>query len=273
MKCMICDSPSEYYFSKSYASTPFKELMASVGPVDFFRCSSCGFVQSKTHAELSAEEWGRLNSGFHHHIETPENFGSINQPPYAEQAMSLALLGRNGIVDLDSMIDYAAGYGSLSKVLKKYFGIELPIFDRYVNDADSSRYVSEENLGTYKTVLNSAMFEHVICRDDLDSVNRLVDPDGVFIIHTVVCENIPKDPDWFYLDPPVHTAFHTNKSMEILMRQWGYRSSAYSPKSKSWVLFRESVDALEERLSRINHELQSPWFVWKNGFVDYWKGF
>lgn len=100
-----------------------------------------------------------------------------------------------------------------------------------------------------------------------------VDDSGVLIVHTVVCENIPKDPNWFYLDTPVHTAFHTNKSMQILMDQWGYNSSIYSPKSKAWVLLKDDVKNFDETLTLINSELQNDWFFWKKGFLDFWKGF
>lgn len=273
MKCMVCDSRSEYYFSKDYRGSPFAEFMSGVGPVDFHRCVNCGFVSSKTHAELSRSDWETLNHQVHHYLEGEQGLGQVNQPPYAEQALSLAMLGTHGIIDVQSMIDYAAGYGSLSKLLARYFGIRLPIYDPYIKDQEAECYVQTAELGVYKTVLNSAMFEHVVSRRDLDAVNNLVDTDGVLILHTLVCENVPRDPEWFYLAPPVHTAFHTNASMEILMRQWGYRSSAYSPKSKSWVLFREESAAVGERLKAINRELQFTWFIWKDGFVDYWKGF
>lgn len=273
MKCMICDSRSDYYFSKDYIDSPFSGFMAEIGTVTYHRCVNCGFVFSKTHAELDKSEWEQLNHRVHHYLESDTGQRLVNQPPYAEQALSLSMLGANGIIDLESMIDYAAGYGSLSKLLEHYFGIRLPIYDPYVNEHGSARYVSEADLGVYKTVLNSAMFEHAVCRDDLDAVNQLVDAEGVLILHTLICENIPRDPNWFYLAPPVHTAFHTNASMEILMKQWGYRSSVYSPKSKSWVLFRNEPTMIVERLAAINRELQSSWFIWKNGFVDYWKGF
>lgn len=273
MKCMICDSRSEYYFSKDYQATPFSGFMARIGPVAFHRCVNCGFVASKTHAELSRDEWETLNHEVHHYLEGDQGLGQVNQPPYAEQAMSLAMLGAHGVIDPHSMIDYAAGYGSLSKLLARYFGIRLPIYDPYVKEQGQGQYVQTADLGVYKTVLNSAMFEHVVSRQDLEAVNKLVDTDGVLILHTLICENVPQDPNWFYLAPPVHTAFHTNASMEILMKQWGYRSSAYSPKSKSWVLFREDAAQVSDQLTAINRELQFPWFIWKDGFVDYWKGF
>ncbi|MFL9959860.1 methyltransferase domain-containing protein [Paraburkholderia sediminicola] len=273
MNCMICGSQNRYYFSKTYTESPFDELMCDIGPVDYARCTHCGFVSSITHGTLDAEVWGTLNARFHHFLENPASEKTCNQPPYAEQAMMLALLGTNGIVSTDSMVDYAAGYGTLSSILHKYHDIDLPVFDPFVKNEGAHHYIDIENLGKYRTVINSAMFEHVRSREDLDAVNRLVDKDGCLIIHTVICENVPNDPNWFYLVPPVHTAFHTNASMRILMREWGYASSLYCPPAKCWVLFKRDQPGLSDAIESINQELQSIWFVFKNGFVDYWKGF
>ena len=90
------------------------------------------------------------------------------------------------------------------------------------------------------------------------------------------CENIPRDPDWFYLAPMVHTAFHTNRSMALLMQQWGYAASLYSPAAKCWFLFKArhpALPRLEAVVAAVNRELRTPFFIHKNGFVDYWKGF
>ena len=187
--------------------------------------------------------------------------------------MMLSFLGKNGIIDTEDMIDYAAGFGTLSIILAKYHNIKLPLFDPYIQSNDSSRYIDKSKLSTYKTVINSAMFEHVLRREDLDKVNNIVAGDGCFIMHTCVCENVPNDPNWFYLRPPVHTAFHTNKSMEILMRQWGYRSSIYCPQGKCWILLKNNIEDIEKDIMTLNQELQTNWFYCKNGFVDYWKGF
>lgn len=274
MPCLICGSETEYYFSKTYSEHPFDQFMRDVGTVEYHKCKNCGFVISKTHADLDPTRWATLNSECHHYFEDPKNEKKGNQPPYPEQALMLLLLSKNGIVDVESMIDYAAGYGTLSRLLERYFQIHLPIFDPYVHDGDRSRYIRKEDLRSYKTVINSAMFEHVLRRDHLDQVNHLVDGDGgCLILHTVVCETVPKDPEWFYLRPPVHTAFHTNKSMGILMEQWKYRCSIYCPKSKCWVLLKNRDSRIAERLQTLNEELQSDWFYFKDGFMDYWKGF
>jgi hypothetical protein len=101
-----------------------------------------------------------------------------NQPPYLEQAAMIKILIEHGLINGTNMLDYAAGHGTLSRVLEKYFQLHLPIFDEYVTDGDVKRYILKENLGLYNTVINSAMFEHVLTREDLDKVNQLVTDDG-----------------------------------------------------------------------------------------------
>ena len=273
MKCIICNSESHFYFSKKYTEPPFNDFMREIGEVNYFKCSNCGFVISETHSKLDDTKWQNLNYLFHHYLENSGFDKKINQPPYPEQAMMISFLGKNKIIETEDMIDFAGGYGTLSNILDKYHDIKLPIFDPYVQSGKLERYIARTELRTYKTVINSAMFEHVLSRKDLEQVNDMVDPEGCLIIHTVVCENVPKDPNWFYLAPPVHTAFHTNRSMEILMNQWNYSSSIYSPKGKCWVLLRGDIDSLEWKIKNINEELQTNWFFCKRGFVDYWKGF
>jgi hypothetical protein len=272
IKCLICNSNTEYFFSKTYSEPPIAEFMREIGDIHHHKCINCGFVISKTHSELSKSKWEKLNYDIHHYNEEyhPEELGT--QPPYIEQALMLSILAKNGLIDIENTLDYAAGYGTLSELLLKYFNIKTSIFDKYVENKGLGRYLREDQLTKYKTVINSAMFEHVLNRSDLNIVNDLVAEDGCLILHTVICENIPKDPNWFYLTP-VHTAFHTNKSMGILMNQWGYKSSIYCPTSKCWVLFKNEIDNLGEVIASINKEFITDFFYYKKGFVDYWKGF
>lgn len=256
-----------YYFSKYYDQQPYVTMMKDIGEVNYYCCENCGFVVSKTHQDLSDEKWSKLNSDFHSLNES--ECRNINQPPYPEQAIMLAMLIKYRIIDCTKMLDYAAGHGTLSKILSNYFSVSLPVYDKYVTD-NEYHYVSDLKEKYYSMVFNSAMFEHILKRSDLEDVHRLISHQGSLIIHTVICENIPKDSSWFYLVPPVHTAFHTNRSMSILMKQWGYLSSVYCIKAKSWILLKSSFEQVEEAISLMNNELQSVWFVGKEGFVDYW---
>ena len=147
------------------------------------------------------------------------------------------------------------------------------IYTDYIYDGDSDKYILNNYLGKYDTLINSALFEHLTTRESFDEINDCVADTGCMIIHTRICGNIPNDANWFYLKPPVHCAFHTNKSMEILMGQWGYKSSIYCPSSRSWILFKKEFGDYKKKIDLINSELQSKYLFYKEGFVDYWKTF
>lgn len=241
---------------------------------EYFKCINCGFTFSPTVFEMSDVDFATLNIVFHEYIENPGPEKKGNQPPYVEQGLMLNILQKNNLIDLSNSLDFAGGYGTLNKILIKYFDLQpMKIFDPYMQDLNSGNYVAKQNLKKYSTVFNSAIFEHVRNRKTLNEINDCVSQNGVLIIHTVVCENIPKDPDWFYIKP-VHCAFHTNKSMSILMKQWDYEWSLYSPSAKTWVLFKNELNGENKIIDHINTEFQTDFFHANgNGFMDYWKGF
>jgi hypothetical protein len=134
-------------------------------------------------------------------------------------------------------------------------------------------YIDKKNLKTYETVYNSALFEHLTTRESFDEINVCVSNGGCMIIHTRISGYIPSDPNWFYLNPPVHCAFHTNKSMEILMQQWDYKASIYCMPARCWVLLKNDSVDLKRKVELINREFQTDYLTYKSGFVDYWKAY
>ena len=269
MNCIICNSKTNHFLTKDFEGTTYGFLMSEIKKLEYEKCINCGFTISKTHCEMDSLVWDNLNKDFHHYLEN--NSTETNQPPYLEQAELINILEKNSLINMDDAIDYAGGYGTLSNVLKKYFGYSISIYEQYVLNNEQTNYIKKENLGKHKTVFNSALIEHIFDREELDHINSIVDNDGCLILHSVICENIPKDPNWFYMNLPVHCSFHTNKSMEILMTQWGYKSSIYCPKAKSWVLFKIDSPNIQNVVNLINKEMQVEYLIYKKGFVDYWK--
>jgi hypothetical protein len=112
MPCMICKSSTHYYFSKSYTDGPYSHFMKDFGPIDYYQCDNCGFVYSKTHQELSEPVWAELNVNFHTTTESMRfDKKPTNSPPYAEQALMLAIAGKYQLINIDDMLDYAGGGG------------------------------------------------------------------------------------------------------------------------------------------------------------------
>jgi len=271
-RCIICNEKSNFFLTKTLFKKEYQEMVKNHSAFDYYKCSNCGFTLSKTHAEMSVKDWQKLNSDFHHFIEN--NVAPINQPPYLEQANILNILKTNDVISFENAIDFAGGYGTLSSILNKYYKITLPIYDPYISsDNNDIQYIQQYELSKYSLVFNSALFEHLFTRESFDEINHLISDDGCMILHTVICENIPHDENWFYMEPPVHCAFHTNKSMEILMAQWGFLSSIYCPSAKFWVLFKKEPDNLIQKVFQVNKEFQTDVIIYKRGFVDYWKGF
>jgi hypothetical protein len=161
MKCIICNNNSNYYFSKNYLNTLYKSFVEEIGDIDYYKCENCGFTISKTHMDLENSKWNEINFLFHEHWDKNKGNYIVNAPPYIEQALMINILFKNDLIDVNNIVDYAAGYGTLSKVLNKYFDLKLSIYDEYINTNDE-RYISKEDLGKYNTVINSAMFEHIL---------------------------------------------------------------------------------------------------------------
>lgn len=269
-KCIICNGETKLFLSKQY-SKPYDKLLTKA---NFCKCENCGFTFSDTIFKMSDKNWYKLNIDFHTLLEDSFTEKDINQPPYLQQAIMLEVLSKNKIINGEDMLDYAGGLGTLSKMFQKYFNVGIPIFDPYMKNMNAKlKYIEKDKLKPVSVLINSALFEHVRNREDLEHINNCIKSDGVLILHTVVCENIPNNSDWFYLTPPVHSALHTNKSMNILMEQWGYVSSIYCPSSKCWVLFKKEPHNLNFIVDSLNEELQTNYLHYKKGFMDYWKGF
>jgi hypothetical protein len=58
MQCVVCNCEMVYYFTKTFN-------MYHLGDVEYWKCTHCGFVISKTHFEMSEESWGQLNVTYH----------------------------------------------------------------------------------------------------------------------------------------------------------------------------------------------------------------
>ena len=272
MKCLICNSETKYFFSKKYTEKPFDSMMEDIGEVNYYKCTNCGFTLSKTHCNLDTERWNKLNFDFHHFLENNSNSEiPINQPPYLQQAIMIKVLVENEIINFDSSLDFAGGYGTLSNILDRYFNLKLSVYDPFVKNNARNIYIDKKDLETYDTVLNSALFEHLTTRESFDEINDCVSNEGCVIVHTRISGYIPSDPNWFYLNPPVHCAFHTNKSMEILMQQWNYKASIYCMSARSWILLKNDSKDLKRKVELINKEFQTDYLTYKLGFVDYWK--
>jgi hypothetical protein len=264
--CIICGSPMSFFLSKPFG-------VCNLDSADYWRCSECGFVISKTHIEMSDAAWERLNYESHASYQGKESDPGDprwitrlqGQIRMLNDAQLIGLLDRRG-----RWLDYACGDAKLSRLLYARHGLTVLNYERYM--PHQAGFIDESDLvaGSFDLVITTSVFEHIRERRQFDMVEALVGPQGVLGIHTLVCESVPADPTWFYMNP-VHCTFHTNRSMEILFRQWGYSCSVYNVEAQLWLWFKTNWRHIEEMVRRANVRSGGPIYVFKHGFVDYWK--
>ncbi len=248
--CLVCNSKFLSFFTKDFC----KEY--SLNTVHYDKCINCGLVVARELFDMFLLEWEILNNKFHsmffykgyNFLDKKWIFRLNKQAADILELYSLKFLDKNGI-------DYACGDGKLRAILEQN-NFYVDGYDKYVETFNWMYFCAK----SFNLVINTSFFEHARHRDDLDEVNKLVRDEGVLALHTLVCEEIPKDPNWFYL-VPVHSIVYTNQAMQILFDQWGYKCSIYNPESRMWFWFKQDIN----RLDLPNR------FIYQKGFVDYWK--
>ena len=262
MKCIICFDGMAYYFTKQFS-------VYGLGAVDYWRCSSCGFVASKTHYDMTDAQWEALNLAFHSDSNAREDNPYNRNQRYFNQALMLHLMERGELLKRSEWLDWGSGVGNVSIQLQQWFSLQLLNFDAFVRPTINSVVSANLKKRGYSLVVNTAVFEHVRDRKTLDEIESYVSEDGHLAVHTLVRGQIPSDPEWMYL-LPVHCSFHTNKSMQMLMNQWKYTCSVYNEHSKMWIMFKRPSAEIGETVQRLNSSLGYEYFHFKEGFMDYW---
>lgn len=262
MKCIICEGAMSHHFTKTFGQYGLEN-------VDYFACQDCGFTASKTHFEMTDTEWGRLNIDFHNDNNAREDNPYNRNQRYFQQAMMFYLMERHGLLRRDPWLDWGSGLGSVSEQLEHLFSLKLNNFDAYIQPERNVLTQDQLVERGYALVVNTAVFEHVRSRETLNEIESYVAGDGCLAVHTLVRGEIPTDPEWMYL-LPVHCAFHTNSSMQVLMEQWGYTCSIYNEQSKTWVMFKQPFRQVRPLVQQLNNKLGFEYLHYKNGFMNYW---
>jgi len=261
MNCMICQGHMEYYFTKSGWKHP---LLPPI--VDYNQCTKCGFVQSVAHTMMADEHLADLNKVEHAYQST--NLNALDprwQSRIRNQADVIDDAEMGKLIPYGEWVDYGCGSGALSAAVQEVCGLVLKKYDREV--PPSPGYLTDAQMvnHSFDFVISTSLFEHLTRREELDRINRLVRRKGVLGIHTLVCEKVPQDPTWFYLQP-AHASFFTNRAMQLLFEQWGYVSSTYHVGAQLWLWYPRDVSAL------LGKGIAGEMPMFKQGFADYWKG-
>jgi len=260
MACFVCGGEMRPFMKKYFG-------MKNLDACEYVRCEECGLVVAKTLYEMPQSQWEALNYECH---AAYQNTDALSVDPnwisrLKAQAKAISELINIGVLDKNSnAVDYGAGDGKLSKFVAQNNWLKK--FDEYMARPEEN-YLSAENLkpASFDFVITCSVFEHLIGAGDVEKIFALLKPDGVAAIHTLICEEVPCDPNLFYL-LPVHATFWTNAAMQKIFEQYDFNSCAYNVESRLWFMFRDRGKFL-----RTCAEISSGTWIFDNNFVDYWK--
>ncbi len=261
MNCFVCGGEMRPFMKKFFG-------MKNLDACEYVRCENCGLVVAKTIYEMPHGDWENLNRECH---AAYQNTNELSVDPrwlerLKAQADVLAELINIGVLKKSARaVDFGAGDGKLSNFLAaKVKSPPLMKFDAYMARPNEN-YLSENDLlpETFDFVITCSVFEHLLGKNDVEKIFALLKSDGIAAIHTLVCEEVPQDPNWFYLQP-VHCTFWTNDAMKIIFKQYNFKACAYHVESRLWFMFRDT-----ENFSRLKN-CAGTW-SFANDFVDYWK--
>ena len=125
MNCIICNEPMKYFFQKQFNDYDLDK-------VEYYKCTSCGFCNSKTHYELSKSQWKKLNEEFHNdNNDRGDNPWNRNQR-YFNQSLMIQLMKKVGLIADSKYLDWGSGIGSVSKLSRDFFDTKISNFDKYI---------------------------------------------------------------------------------------------------------------------------------------------
>ncbi len=276
MKCFVCGAEMTPYFEKKLDSTA-KEYIDKPEIFEYVRCENCGLVVSKTLYEMSHEDWSAFNTKAHKAVFDQKVDYKIVDPSWLKrletQANMFVNLVNLGIFKDDwRTIDFGAGDGKLAnKINERLKKVWLKKFDAYMEPLDENYLTKDEvKPQSFDFLVSTSVFEHLLgTQGDVEKIIDLIKPDGTMALHTLICEEVPQDPEWFYLLPvPVHCTLWTNKAMSITYKKFGFKGCAYNLPAQMWLFFRDRNLYLE--LKNNKEKLQGNYFF-SDDFVDYWK--
>ena len=266
MKCFVCGNEMKPFLEKNFA-------MDYLDKCEYVRCEHCGIVVSKTLYEMPHDKWIALNVEFHNKFLKGERDMATVDSQWIErleiQAELFANLVNLGLFKSDwRTIDYGADDGTLANKINSKLGkVWLKKFDAYLESYDEN-YLSPDEVkpSSFDFLLTSSVFEHLLGNQgDVDNIINLIKPSSVMALHTLICDEVPRDPNWFYLEA-IHCTMWTNKAMSIIYKKFGFKGCAYNLESRMWFMFRNVEDF--ERLK--SAQLPGTWQFGED-FVDYWK--
>lgn len=226
IQCNICSQPSSYLFSG---------LVLNKYSVKYFKCKSCGFIQTEQ------PYW--LNEAYEKPI-TALDLGYVSRNLYYADYLSSFLLKSYIHFNLDAQfLDYGGGYGMFVRLMRDK-GFDFYREDMYCENLFAN-YFDVKNL-TEKTNFDLLtcfeVFEHL--ENPYADIDKMLDYSHTIFFSTTLQPEIKltSTNDWDYFAPETgqHISFYTLSSLRFIAKKYGL--NLYSNANITHILTDKDLD-------------------------------
>lgn len=233
MNCHICSSISGVFAQAK---------ILGKHTIQYFRCSTCGFIQTETPYWLD-EAYSKAISDI--------DLGVVNRAITCARFTQFLLL--KGYDVRRPYIDYGGGYGMFTRLMRD-LGFDFYRYDTYCQNTLAIGFDAEPVPNKqYELLTAFEVFEH-LSEPIRDIEHMLSYADNLLFTTELVPAHLPKPGEWWYYSLPSgqHIAFYTYEALAVIARR--YSLNLYSNGSSLHVL---SKKPLSPRLFKLlpHHKL------------------
>lgn len=197
MYCHVCSRPADYFA---------RDKVLGKHPVAYYRCSSCGFIQT--------EEPYWFDEAYAEAI-TGSDVGLVSRNMRLSQITQSVI--RTCFNPRGRFLDYAGGYGLLVRLMRDA-GYDFRWCDKYCDNlfAGGFEATPDESMG-YELVTAFEVVEHM--RNPLEELKGMLAFSRNLLFSTeILPSSAPKPGEWWYygLDHGQHISFYTLDSLKVL---------------------------------------------------------
>jgi len=198
MLCKICQAT---------ATPAFTATILGKYEAVYFRCDSCGFMQTEEPHWLAESYASAINE---------IDLGPINRAMTGSRLIESIILS---CFDKDAkFIDYGAGYGVLVRLMRDR-GFDFYWQDRYCENLFAKHFVAEPG-ETFELLTAFEVFEHLV--DPLAEIETMLSYSNNLLFSTLLVPKRAPTAGWWYFGPEhgQHIAFYTVPALQIIARRF-----------------------------------------------------
>jgi hypothetical protein len=198
--CRICGKEASPFFSK---------LILGKYQVDYFKCGSCGHVQTEQPywlAEAYREPAWKIDVGM------------ADRCVWTAQT-AVAIAGKLKIKPEEPCLDWGAGTGLHVRLCRDH-GLNFFYSDRYAHNIFAGGFEAEPAASPWSLISAFEVAEHL--PNPIDDFGEILNLQPKYLLFSTLLYNGQGSDWWYFTNNGQHVAFYTRKSLEVIALKYGY---------------------------------------------------